>query len=280
MLHYDHAARDGSADDARWVAGLAESLALQRVAERATDSQRQSEESLRDARRSFYRSACHSVGARLLATGHTADDQAETVLFRALRGSGVHGLAGIAPRAPLDDACTLVRPLLRVTRDDVLAYLDAIGQPYRTDPSNADEAYTRNWLRHRLLPMAEQRVPGSRANLANLAVHAAEVAATLQWLAEQVLDESSEPGAGGPPAWRLRRAALAAAPPLLVTEALRLAWRRSGWPEQAMTASAWRRLAELATMAADAPPEVFPGAVRVEAAGGYLLLAGDTAGSC
>ena len=82
-----------------------------------------------------------------VVTGHTADDQAETVLHRLLRGTGLKGLRGIAARRQLAPGVELVRPLLNVTRADVMEYLQELGQSYRTDSSNADRDYTRNRLR-------------------------------------------------------------------------------------------------------------------------------------
>src|SRR5947199_228160 len=86
-------------------------------------------------------------GEGRLATAHTADDQAETVLFNILRGSGLAGLAGIPRLRRLSEATTIVRPLLDVTRVEVLDYLQSIGQSYRDDSSNRLEDYTRNRIR-------------------------------------------------------------------------------------------------------------------------------------
>src|SRR5262249_46014861 len=103
------------------------------------------------ARRLRYRwraGVARERGARWVATGHTANDQAETVLHRLLRGTGLQGLRGIAARRELEPGVGVVRPLLRATRADVLAYLGGLGQPYRHDSSNEDRRQTRNRIPH------------------------------------------------------------------------------------------------------------------------------------
>ena len=78
------------------------------------------------------------------ATGHTADDQVETVLFNILRGTGLAGLAGIPRVRPLGPAVSLIRPLLTIRRCEVISYLQEIEQDYCVDPSNASADFTRN----------------------------------------------------------------------------------------------------------------------------------------
>jgi tRNA(Ile)-lysidine synthase len=103
----------------------------------------------------------------LIATAHTQDDQAETVLMRILRGTGTRGLAGIAPT---QKAKHLIRPLLNTTRMEIEAYLKSIGQTWREDASNQDVIHTRNRVRHSLLPLLERDFnPAIRQTLADLA---------------------------------------------------------------------------------------------------------------
>jgi len=105
--------------------------------------------------------------AARIATAHTLDDQAETVLMRLLRGTGSRGLAGIYPR---QEEKHLVRPFLGVTRREVEAYLTALGQPWREDSSNRDLTHTRNRVRHELLPLLERDFnPAIRHTLGDLA---------------------------------------------------------------------------------------------------------------
>lgn len=282
VLHLDHSVRgEASRLDARWVQQLAGQLGLASHLETSKTTGPRSEESLRDERRAFYRRAADALGARYLATGHTADDQAETVLFRLLRGAGLRGAAGIRPLTPLTPACSLVRPLLSANRGDVLAYLASIDQSHRRDITNGDDAYARNWLRNQVLPLLAKRFPAAAAELAGFADRAAEANDLVETLAADLLRRSRLESAGTEGAVTLQSAMLAQSPQALVVEALRLAWRQAGWPQQAMTAGHWRQLGEIARAAEPQAAVVFPGAVRVERIGDTLVLAGPKViGSC
>ena len=96
-------------------------------------------------------------GARWIATGHTANDQAETILHRLLRGAGLKGLRGIAEQRPLAEGVNLIRPMLGVTRTEVVNYLQVKGQAFRQDSSNFDRRLTRNRIRHELLPLLRKK---------------------------------------------------------------------------------------------------------------------------
>jgi tRNA(Ile)-lysidine synthase len=107
----------------------------------------------RRLRYQWFAQVARESGASWVATGHTADDQVETVLHRLVRGTGLRGLTGIRRRRDLESGILLVRPLLTVRRTDVLAFLGELGQRYRDDASNLDPRFTRNRLRHELLPL-------------------------------------------------------------------------------------------------------------------------------
>jgi tRNA(Ile)-lysidine synthase len=110
-----------------------------------------------------------------LATGHTLDDQAETVLMRLIRGAGLRGLGGIHPRIPVEDdqeeICgEVIRPLLATRRRELQQYLNGIHQPWREDSSNADDHFTRNRVRKLVVPLLEKEFnPSVAENLAELA---------------------------------------------------------------------------------------------------------------
>ena len=112
---------------------------------------------------------------RWIATGHTADDQAETVLHRLIRGCGLKGLRSIAAKRSLTPDVGLVRPLLDTTRAEVLGYLESEGQTFCRDSSNLDMRFTRNRIRHKLLPLLQRRYnPGIVKLLNRLAKQADE----------------------------------------------------------------------------------------------------------
>lgn len=163
--HFDHAMRDGSRADAQWVEGLCRAWCVPVKVERSTTTPR-SEESARAARYAFLRRVAADTDARAIATAHHADDQAETVLFRILRGTGLEGLRGI----PQERAPGVVRPLLELWREDLERYADAVRLRWRDDPTNEILGPARNLIRHRLLPMAESGVSsGARRALVRLA---------------------------------------------------------------------------------------------------------------
>ncbi len=185
------------------------------------------------------------AGAGWVATGHTADDQAETVLHRLLRGAGLRGLRGIAARRHLADGVALVRPLLAATRAEILAYLDAVGQAYCQDDTNLDPAYTRNRIRHQLLPrLAAEYNPDIVACLGRLARQADEACAAEEEQARALLAAAERPRAGAVLVFDAGR--LAAAPRPLLREAFRLLWEREGWPMAEMGFDAWERVAAAA----------------------------------
>ncbi|HEX8694308.1 MAG TPA: tRNA lysidine(34) synthetase TilS [Longimicrobium sp.] len=175
--HFDHAMRPGSDADARWTAGLCASWGVSLLARRS-DRALRTEEEARDARYEFLRAAKEEVGATHLATAHHADDQAETVLFRVLRGTGIAGLAGI----PASDPGGLVRPLLPFWRAELRRYARAHRLRWREDPTNRLAGPARNRIRHELLPLAERVAPGARRSLVRLAALAREEEATWERL--------------------------------------------------------------------------------------------------
>ncbi|MBQ5840660.1 MAG: tRNA lysidine(34) synthetase TilS [Clostridia bacterium] len=134
--------------------------------------------------REFQRLA-EEIGADVIATAHTADDQTETVLLHLLRGSGVDGLAGIPARR----GC-VVRPLLDCTRSEVEAFCAQQQIPYITDSTNTDVTYTRNRVRHELLPFLRQFNPAADEAIRRMAAHAAEDSTYLQTLSTEALEAS------------------------------------------------------------------------------------------
>ena len=113
------------------------------------------EETARQMRYAFLQTAAQEVGANLIATAHNASDNAETVLLHLGRGSGLRGLAGMPPKRG-----NLIRPLLTTSREEIENYLRYRGLPWREDATNRDDAYARNRLRHQVLPVLEDLVPG------------------------------------------------------------------------------------------------------------------------
>ncbi|RJX36407.1 MAG: tRNA lysidine(34) synthetase TilS [Desulfarculus sp.] len=172
VAHVDHGLRPDSEDDAAFVAGLAAEMGLsfhlRRVRVQARG--RSLEEAAREARRAALLNMAAEAGAGTIALGHTADDQAETVLARLLCGTGPSGLAAMRPwDAPW------WRPLLGLRREALRRWLRALGQDWREDPSNQQMGPLRNRVRQRLLPLAQELVnPRAVEALSRLAALAAD----------------------------------------------------------------------------------------------------------
>jgi tRNA(Ile)-lysidine synthase len=271
VAHYNHRWRGAESDgDEAFVSKLADGLGLEIEIGRA-DQPSTSEEAARDERYAFLLAAAHRVGARFVAVGHTADDQAETILFRMLRGTGLSGLAGMPQSRQLSDATTLIRPLLSVRRTAVLEYLDHLQQPYRTDASNRDVRFARNRLRHKVLPALQQLSAGDDVvdNLLQLGHQAAELVEPILNEARRLLDQLTEVQ-GDAVLLRLDRLGDSPSRPVLREMFVEL-WRQHGWPRGQMTSARWEELAE-AFITRSSTKRMFPGGLTVQILGNTMQL--------
>lgn len=260
--HFDHAMRAGSGRDAAWVRGLCRVWGVPLMEARAGTPPR-TEEEARDARYAFLRRAQAESGARFLATAHHADDQAETVLFRVLRGTGLPGLAGIPPR----DETGLIRPMLPFWRDEIVRYARGAGLAWREDPTNALADPARNRIRLRLLPWIERRLaPGARRSLARLAELAREDEAAWDAVLAPVLAEVVREEDG---ALVLVRERLAVYDSPVAAKVLRAALRRLGvTPDRAGT----RLALQFISHAPSGRTRTLPGGVRITTEFGVARL--------
>jgi tRNA(Ile)-lysidine synthase len=221
------------------------------------------------------------VGARFVVTAHTADDQAETILHRILRGTGLRGLGGMSRSRRLGPV-TLLRPLLDMRRAELAAYLGDLQQTFRTDASNRDARFTRNRIRNELLPLLTAKYNATIIEaLLRLGALAGESQELVDELVSEVVRRCMRDGKGEV---LLDRIVLAAQPRHLVREVLIEVWRRQGWPLAAMGFSEWETLAAMisaavARPAADVPKRMFPGAIVVEVRADELRLAVSTSAS-
>lgn len=178
--HLNHQLRGAAADaDEAFVRALAERLGLDfsaeqiDVAARARAAGLNLEEAGRQARLDFFSRLCAEGKTDAVATAHTLDDQAETLLARLVRGTGLAGLAGIRPVLELQPG-RLVRPLVGIRRATLRSFLAERQQPWREDASNRDPARLRTRLRQELLPQLERLNPAAAEHLAALAAQAAQ----------------------------------------------------------------------------------------------------------
>jgi tRNA(Ile)-lysidine synthase len=210
-VHVDHGLRPGSAVEADVVAGAAQRFGAAFRSERAQVGPGPNLEARA-------RTARYALLPADVLTGHTADDQAETVLLNVIRGAGLDGLAGMRPDRR--------RPLLGLRRHETRALCAALGLTPVEDPSNTDPAFTRNRVRHEVLPLLDDVARRDVVPLlVRLAAHARE--------AVDHLDGEATGAEGGTAGLDVTDArALAAAPPVLAHRALR-AWLRGTDPDEA-----------------------------------------------
>jgi tRNA(Ile)-lysidine synthase len=281
VAHFNHKLRPEAEDDERFVTTLCKDLGLScetgfyDVRQLAENTGEGIEPAARRARYDFLKETAGRLGARFVLTAHTADDQAETILHRIVRGTGIAGLSGMSRSRPLGHA-TLLRPLLGVRRRELEEYLRDIGQPFREDSSNADRRFTRNRIRHELLPLLTRHYNSAVADaLLRLGSLAADVQAVIDDLVDQLRERAVK--FENKSAVEIDAASLAGQPPYLLRELLALIWRRQSWPLQAMGFVQWDQLARM-LLISDAAcststavnKKIFPGNVQAEIRDGIL----------
>jgi tRNA(Ile)-lysidine synthase len=238
---------------------------------RVNPKQGHSENSWRRARYAFFEYAAGLVGARYLATAHTADDQVETVVQRIVRGTGIAGLAGIPFARRINDALTVIRPLLGVSRRSVEGYLARQRLPFRTDSSNASVDFQRNRVRHETLPALARLVGRDpRAAILNLAKAAREVQAGLIQRVLEGFDRCIQIDTAQQKVM-IRGPMILKQPAAEQRETLALLWRQMGWPLEGMGRRQWRQLIEAVAGKVGAT-NMLPGGIRLEQTGSDLCL--------
>lgn len=265
VAHVNHQLRGAESDgDEEFVRELAGKLDVPFRSTRIEVSGGNLEATARHLRYRWLNELAAELGAAWIATAHTANDQAETVLHRLMRGTGLQGLRGVLGASPpVATGGRLHRPLLKVSRNEVLEYLHSLNQPYRTDSSNADPRFTRNRIRADVLPLLETFNPEIVSALGSLAEQAEEAHAFLEQHGRELLIRAEKPRAGS--TLILDRTTLETAPALLVRSLLRLIWERESWPMGEMNHAHWTAAATLAD-------RDFPGGVTMRTAGRVVQL--------
>jgi tRNA(Ile)-lysidine synthase len=189
VLHVDHGLRgEESREDAEFARELCHRLNLRyEVRQIRLSGVSNLQERARDERYRLAEEVAVRLGLRVVATGHTADDVAETVLMNLARGTGLRGLTGIPPVRG-----RIQRPLVGRTRREILDYLEEIDQPYRTDPTNLTGKYARNRIRLEVLPVLEELYPAAASNIARAASLVREDLEVLEELATGTVERRGE----------------------------------------------------------------------------------------
>lgn len=194
--HLNHGLRDAESDgDQRFCEELCARLQIPLITKKVniaefSDKHESVEETARRVRYGFFRETLNTLGENaVLATAHTANDNAETVLINAIRGTGLAGLCGIPPVRGLGEF-SVIRPLLGCTRTDVEKFLTEKDQSYVTDSTNLSEEYTRNKIRHRVLPEIAEINPSVLEVFGRMCKSLREDNAFLEETAERALTEN------------------------------------------------------------------------------------------
>jgi len=269
VAHLDHGQRgQASREDRRFVEAMAHDLGLPctvSILDPPEDPRAGlSEGRARELRYRFLGQLAQQVGAHRIATGHTRDDQAETVLLNLVRGAGTRGLAGIPPVRD-----SYVRPLLEAPRTAVEAWLRSKGLAWREDASNHDARFTRNRVRHELLPLLERDYrPGVRGRLAATAELLREDQDLLEELAADHYGRLAEPCPGGV---ALDAGGVSRLPLALARRVLRRAFREAGPSDYAPGRRAVAGLLALASEITSGARDL-PGGLQASRDGDRLML--------
>ncbi|WP_262316689.1 tRNA lysidine(34) synthetase TilS [Lacticaseibacillus parakribbianus] len=242
VAQFDHQLRPTSAAEQRQVVSYATALGLATVCgawPQAAQPKRVTEAAARAARYAFLTRAAASVGAKAIVLAHHADDQLETLLFRLLRSGSAQGAAGMRPVQP-QGAVTLLRPLLAVPKQALRDYAAAHAVPYAEDASNTDRRFTRNWLRHAIVPSLKERSPQLLAHASRLSVEQAGVLELANRQADALLIRATGPAGVD---WRKLNSEPAAVQRVVLERQL-AAWQRHA--DQATLTAMLAALAEAA----------------------------------
>lgn len=263
VAHVNHGLRGSDSNaDQKFVEDLASELNLLLETFRDATGTRTSEADLRRYRYECLQTAANQHGARYIVTGHTRDDQIETILFRIFRGTGLRGLTGIPSVRQLASAVTLVRPMLSIGKQEIEDVLTHGEIAFRTDDSNEQSQYTRNFLRNELLPKIRQRFPDVDGAIVRLGQHAIDLqplfsryretiqsAVMIQDEAHMTIDCTSLQSCSTP----------------ILREMLIEVWDQIGWPRGEMNQAKWHELANLIHRPETLPNVInLPGNVRAE----------------
>jgi tRNA(Ile)-lysidine synthase len=230
------------------------------------------EAGLRKLRHAFLARAARQLACDAIALGHTADDQAETVLLRLIRGTGIEGLAAMRPRRG-----RVIRPLLEASRADVLAYLSERKLKPRADETNRDRAFRRNVVRADILPRLAHLNPQIARVLAGLAGRAAAHASFVQAQAAQALHACGMRAPRGQ--IRLVAPKLLAYHPVVREAVYGLVLRRLSGPDVGLTRRHLSALEALVTGGREGARTALPGSVIARLARGRVCFEARAGGS-
>lgn len=255
VAHVNHQLRGAESDfDQRFVSELCENLPSPdarhvrfvstsiETLSAASERRENLEAAARRLRYEWLANQATQLGHAWILTGHTLNDQAETVLFQALRGAGLAGLRGMAERRRLAPGVYLFRPWLDLERKEVMLFLESRKLDYRSDSSNQDRRFARNRLRLDLLPLLRSQInPRLDRALGSLSKQARGASALLAVRARKLLYEAEKPRAGSLVVLDTR--CLSGVAEELIRLMFVFLWRRENWPRGRMGFKEWQTIA-------------------------------------
>ncbi|MCX5680641.1 MAG: tRNA lysidine(34) synthetase TilS [Candidatus Omnitrophica bacterium] len=217
------------------------------------------EEAAREERYKFFASASALSGAGIIATGHTLDDQAETILMRFIKGSALKGIVGIAPVREFGKL-KVVRPLIEIEKYEIVDYLNSANIGYRIDSTNVEPIYFRNVVRSQILPFLERYNPKLKRSLFNLAEHLREDFNFIEQAKSKILAGKSVPGAMRV---EVRLKDIAVQPRALQKEILRDLLEDAGGELKRLSFRHWKEMESLIRHKSSGNSVDLPGGIRL-----------------
>lgn len=237
-----------------------------------------SEDRLRRKRYHLLGSEALEFGATAVAVGHQRDDQAETVIQRVVRGTGIRGLAGIPYKRELPGSggATLIRPLLDCSREEILAYLGRRKIPWQEDSTNRDPRYARNRIRHEVIPLLKEALNETVIDaLSRLSILARDALQLLEAEGSRIYREGQGEGS---PSGQIRVEAWGERSPSVIGEALRIAYTMAGGRGRDFSNEMVVGLIEAIRSGEASYETTWPGAIPVRLKDGRLLVGGGREG--
>ena len=247
-LHVNHQARPSADNDQQFVEALAKKsqvpcTALSFDSAALNRSGIGTEAAMRDARYDRFEKVANQLGARYIAMGHHRDDQVETVIQRIFRGTGIAGLCGIPVSRNLSETVTIIRPLLKISRAEILKYLGDIQQSFCVDESNEDPSFKRNQIRNVILPFLKEHFENDIDEaILKLSGSSAETERYLRELTNPLVDIHVEFSTDG---FSVCQSWMENADPFVVRRVIVESWKQMQFPLRDIGATHWNQLAEL-----------------------------------
>jgi tRNA(Ile)-lysidine synthase len=265
--HFDHQLRSGSRADAEWVQSLCKEMSINCVVGTPSEDNKLKpagvEESARRNRYHFLKSLAEELNCPWIAVAHTENDQVETVLHHIARGTGLKGLQGIPETRDLSPEVSLLRPLLKIRREQLIDVLSTLQQTFRIDQTNTDSAYTRNRIRHEVIPYLRTSLnPQIDQALINLSNQAQEAQNAIEQIADHVLSKALDGGIEGQIV-RLNTEQFVTQPRAVIIAAMMILWEQQRWPRQRMSQHHWTQLADITLNNKSATGLSCPGGIQV-----------------